>query len=226
MRQRSHRLLPALLLALSGAAIAQGTAPDLPNLGIPELLSHLGLVAVIAGAVDFIRNLRKGADGKPRMQEPLHIGALAVLIGAALGTLATRLPWFTWGPDDGIVQALGWPLSGIVLGAVCGIEAVFGVNLVKYWLKQRGQAAAPLAIVSGMLPSSVHPLVKVALDLARAALPNASATRWNLALEALGPVIAELAQSDAVLTPDVRATIQKQVLRALEKAGLVGRDLS
>lgn len=45
------------------------------------------------------------------------------------------------------------------------------------------------------------------------------------AIRAVLPILTDLLQSEVVLTDDVRAKLQGQVLRALKAAGLEGADL-
>lgn len=70
--------------------------------------------------------------------------------------------------------------------------------------------------------SSQNDVVKFVVDevLKRIPLP-----KLPEAITAILPIVADLLQSDVVLSPDVRAEVQVRVLRALRSIGMEGRDL-
>jgi hypothetical protein len=212
-------ILAATLFALAGLAYAQSLGDAAIGIG------HLELVALIAGAVAWLRAtpLGKTIDG------PITVPLFAMVVGLAVGAGAEILGLLTANPFD----VLAAPWSGAAFGFIAAIEAVFGVSIVKYvaGVFRRGDdgkvtvdtskilnAAGEIATEAG---ASATP-VAFALDFAARLLGREPI---GAALTALYPVIVQYAQHPAVLTDDLRARIQAQVLDALSSAGLVGQDL-
>ena len=229
MKRSSTRTLAALALlvtlaALAGVALAQTTGGDsLSEGGINALL-----VALVGGAVAWLREtpLFEKIDG------PVTVPLFALVVGGAVGAGGDLLGVLE--PDVTAVLGEGW--AGAAAGLLAGIQAVFGVSLVRYFAKiVRRDDSGKLdvdyaaAIDAGRevaaghaTPGPVQTAVGFVLDVAHRLLGQVPG---GAALSALYPLITKYAQSPEVLTDDVRARIQSEVLLALKRAGLVGQDL-
>lgn len=214
------------VLMLAAVALAQAEAVNLADLA--NGVDNLALVALIAGAVAWYRATPLGK----RIDGVVTVAAFAMIAGAVLAVVLARIDLLAWQP---FADALGRWWGAAAAGVVAAVEAVFGVSITKYaaGLFQRGQdgkvALQPGAVV-GLLPGAgaapSGPLatpVAFILDTAERILGR---TPVGATLTALLPLIQQYAQHPAVLTDDLRATIQGQVLAALQRLDPdAGQDL-
>lgn len=222
-RRRTLPLIATALAVLAGFAHAQPTGDD------PAQLGNGLLVLLAAGAVAWFRDspIGKRVDGK------VTVAAFAMLVGAALAVGFETVGLLGFTP---FVEALGRWWGAAAAGLIVGAEAVFGVSLYRYGaraLKRDAEtgaltidAAAVNAAIAGFVPAGQAPAAATAvafvLDAAKMLLGREP---LGASLTALYPLIARYAQHPAVLTDDLRATIQTQVLEALRAAGQAGVDL-
>jgi len=160
----------------------------------------LALTALI-GAVAWLRQTPLGK----RVDGPLLVPAVTAGIGAVGGALLEvtgllTLEHFAAHPD---------PWGGVLYGLALAFSAVTGVSLFNYG-------------ASKLRPERQPSAVQWVVDQVRALVPLPS---LPAALAAVAPLLAELAQSEAVLTDDLRADLQGRLLTLLRKAGLTGVDL-
>lgn len=214
-----YALGAALLLTLGGVALAQnGDGGEGGGLG------YLFLVSSIAGAVAAVRQTPWGK----RIDGPFQVGVLAVLIGLPLGPLFITLGLIDWTGEHALLQSLlPWPWNAALLGAACGIAAVFNVSIFAYLAKvirREGglNTAGLLELARAQLPGTDTSPTGFVWKAATLLLNR---TPTGAALTAIGPLLGEYAQHPAILTDDLRAEIQRRVLEALRRAGLVGVDL-
>jgi hypothetical protein len=231
MTDRTRRTLGRLKVALAAlslvaVALAQGEGVNLADLA--NGVDNLALVALIAGAVAWYRATPLGK----RIDGVLTVALFAMVAGAVLTVALQAVGLLAWQP---FADVLGRWWGAAAAGIVAAVEAVFGVSITKYaaGLFQRGQdgkvALQPGAVV-GLLPSQpaapAGPLsspVAFVLDTAERILGR---TPVGATLTALLPLIQQYAQHPAVLTDDLRATIQGQVLKALQSLDPgAGQDL-
>lgn len=226
---RTARTLVALALfvslaALLGAAFAQATGGDPVSEGGINAI----LVALVGGAVAWLREtpLFEKIDG------PVTVPLFALVTGGVVGAGGDLLGLLQ--PDVTAVLGEGW--AGAAAGLIAGVEAVFGVSLVRYFAKvvrrdDSGQlrvspsealAAGRDVLAGDAAPGPVQTAVGFVLDVAQRILGQ---TPGGGALAAIYPLLVKYAQAPEVLTDDVRARIQSEVLLALKRAGLVGQDL-
>lgn len=218
----SRTLLVLALLATMSVGMAQGDDPAGPQAG------YGFLVAMISGAVAAIRSTKWGS----RIDGVVQVGALATVVGGALGVPLVLIPGFLWA-EGALLQTLTWPLSGLLLGASAGINAVFGVSILTYLNKivQREGGKTTLAtaeilrLATQAVPLNTETPFGFVWSAATAILTPLGLSPVGKWLDALQPILTHWAQHPAVLTDDIRATIQTQVLHALTKAGLPGQDL-
>lgn len=224
MTTRTRYALSIAAAALAGVAFAQGA--DVGALETPSG-AHPLLLLVIGGAVAYLRStpLFEKIDG------PATVPLFAMVVGGLVGAGGELIGAIT--PDE--TAALGAPWSGAAAGILAAIETVFGVSLVKYFAKvvRRDE--------SGKVELDVPAAVDAAKEIAGPAVVGKAGTAvafvldtaekmlgqipGGAALVALYPVILKWAQSPEILTDDVRAKIQTDVLGALNRAGLIGQDL-
>ncbi len=221
-----------LVLAAAATAVAVLAGFALAQAAIGEDPTQLGnglLVLLTAGAVAWFRDTPIGqrVDGK------VTVTAFAMLAGGALAVGFETVGLLGFSP---FVEALGRWWGAAAAGLIVGAEAVFGVSLYKYGaraLKRDSETGKitidPTALgdlTTGLQPAAQAkpPATAVAfiLDTAKMLLGREP---LGAALTALYPLITQYAQDPAVLTDDLRAKIQTQVLEALRAAGLTGVDL-
>jgi len=223
MTTRTRYVLAIAAAALAGVALAQNGAGSIET----PSGAHPLLLLVIGGAVAWLRStpLFEKIDG------PVIVPLFAMVVGGVVGAggeLSGAL-------DFEATSALGAGWSGAAGGILAAIETVFGVSLVRYFGKVlRRDESGKLKVdaselveagkeLSGAAPAGpVGTAVAFLLDTAERMLGQAPT---GAALVALYPVILKWAQSPEILTDDVRAKIQSEVLVALNRAGLVGQDL-
>lgn len=180
---------------------------------IPTLL---GLIAAAVGIPEEGRDIAIWAGSA---------AALAPVVGATVSHLRRHalpkldgitVPLFSVGVGSGYGAALGWGtelipgglVEWLTLGATAGLMASYGVDLSRSLLKLN---AAPKNAVLDFI-----------VGIVKSAVP---APKLPAALTAVAPILAQFAQSELVLTDDLRSSLQGRVLTALRRAGLVGVDL-
>lgn len=203
-----------LIITIASIARAQGADEISWNpvdWGRNPILAALAL----AGAVQMIRLKWPTIDG------PFRVAALSAGIGSVAGALLDFFNLLTVEPFAGLAT----PLGGITYGLALALFNATGIAVWNYFTgKLRpvtvnvSEGLVPLAFSSSQSPSPtdfVVGLVKNAVGAAK--LPAA--------FTALAPLLAQLAQSEAVLTDDLRSTLQARVISVLRAAGLTGVDL-
>lgn len=221
-RTRALYLVAIAIATLAGVAFAQDAVP----LETPSGASPL-LLLVIGGAVSYLRSTPIFA----RIDGPATVPLFALVVGGALGGVLAPLGMI----ETEATAMLGSPFAGIAAGILAAVETVFGVSLVKYVAKVfRRSPEGKLEVdvrqtlevareVSGAKPTGpVSTAVAFVLDTAERILGQPPT---GTALVALYPMIVKWAQSPVVLTDEIRAKIQTDVLGALSRGGLVGPDL-
>lgn len=222
MRTPARYALAIAAAALAGVALAQNGAPIETPSG-----AHPLLLLVIGGAVAYLRS----TPVFERIDGPATVPLFAMIVGAIVGAggeLIGAIEFET-------TAVLGSPWAGAAGGILAAIETVFGVSLIRYFGKvlRRGddgrlEVDVPAAIEAGREALGAKPEGPVAnavaflLDTAERLLGQAPT---GAALVALYPLIVKYAQAPEILTDDVRAKIQTDVLGALSRAGLIGQDL-
>lgn len=216
-----YRILVATAAALLVAvAHAQGELAALA-----QGVDNLALVGLIAGAVAWYRATPVGK----RIDGVVTVALFAMLAGAVIATALQGLGLLLFVPFHDV---LGPWWGAAAAGLVAGIEAVFGVSITKYAVGLFKRApdgtvtiSAPDALTPGhdhgSQPAGPTPVAFI-LDAAERLLGR---TPVGAALTALLPLITRYAQHPAVLTDDLRAQLQGQVLAALQSAGLLGTDV-
>ncbi|MFU8868666.1 hypothetical protein [Natronococcus sp.] len=225
MTTRTRYALSIAAAALAGVAFAQGA--DVGALETPSGANPL-LLLVIGGAVAYLRSTPLFA----KIDGPATVPLFAMVVGGVVGAGGELIGAI----ETGATSVLGAPWSGAAAGILAAIEAVFGVSLFRYLGKvlRRDAATGKLEIdakeaivaakeIAGAKPEGpVGTAVAFLLDTAERMLGQAPT---GAALVALYPTIVKWAQAPELLTDDVRAKIQTDVLGALNRAGLIGQDL-
>src|SRR5690606_29839243 len=116
------------------------------------------------------------------------------------------------------------PWGGIAYGVSLAVFNITGIAVWNYFTSKirpvNVTTVQPLGFAAtGAVPQSI---VEYILSLLRGLLP---VDKIPAGVKAVIDLIAQFAQSEAILTDDLRADIQIKVLKALRKAGLVGVDL-
>lgn len=211
--KRTHLLLLVLFGGMvTGAAFAQGTDPlmSFPQWASSPALFVLGLIALV-------KILREKTfsfvDGK------LGVFTFAAVLGAGIGA---GFQWFDW---LAVAPFAEWstPLGGVAYGVAAAVTGFLGVNLFDLLSERRAADEGMAMLRMAALPAGTQQSVTdFILGLVRSAV---SAAKLPAALVAVAPLMAQFAQSEAVLTDDLRSKLQGQVLHLLRKAGLTGVDL-
>jgi hypothetical protein len=210
------------LLMLCSVALAQAAVNGDAEQGV----GMLTLLALIAGAVSWLRSM----PAFDKIDGPVTVPLFALIVGAVLGVGSQVLGLLTWQPFHDLLGPI-W--GAAAAGLVAGVEAVFGVSIAKYLgvVLKRGDdgrvslnTGAVRELAQGAVGDRSHLATPVAfvLDAAERILGR---TPTGAALTAVLPLIQQYAQHPAVLTDDLRATLQGRVLDALRSAGLVGEDV-
>lgn len=226
MTTRTRYALAIAAAALVGVVFAQVEVAS-AGLETPSGANPL-LLLVIGGAVAYLRSTPIFA----KIDGPATVPLFALVVGGIIGAGGELVGAI----DVDATAVLGAPWSGAAAGILAAVETVFGVSLFRYLGKILRRDAA-----TGKLEVDVREAIVAGKELvgAKAAGPVGTAVAFLLdtaermlgqaptgaALVALYPMIVKWAQSPEVLTDDVRAKIQTDVLGALNRAGLVGQDL-
>lgn len=206
-------LVPVLVLV--GFAFAQDNITwDPVAWGSNPALAALAL----AGAVAWVRQT---AWGKRTLDGPVIVGAASVIFGAAGGVGLQ---------SAGLLavdrySALAFPWGGISYGVSLAVFNITGIAVWNYFSSKIRPVTVTVSQPVGFLASSngsQQSIVDFIMNLLKNALPL---DKIPAGVRAVAELIAQFAQSEAILTDDLRADIQKKVLAALRKAGLVGVDL-
>jgi hypothetical protein len=131
-------------------------------------------------------------------------------VGASAGALLQLANALAYQP----YAAWATPLGGLAYGALVAASAVFGVSLFNYGAKKVSSTTVAITPANTAI-QFITDLLKQRFALA---IPVGA---WN----AVSGLLSRYALHEGVLTDDLRATIQRQVLDALRAAGLPGVDL-
>ena len=205
-------VIPAALLA--GVVYAQdGVQWDPVAWG-----SNPGLAALaLAGAVAW---LRQTAWGKRVLDGPVNVGAASVIIGSAGGV---GLQWAHLLAVPRYAD-IALPWGGIAYGVSLAVFNITGIAVWNYFTSKIRPVNVTTVQPLGFAATAAVPqsIVEYIMSLLRGLLP---VDKIPAGVKAVIDLIAQFAQSEAILTDDLRADIQIKVLKALRKAGLVGVDL-
>lgn len=205
-----RRLLLTALFALAAFALAQDVTFDPRAWGSDPVLALLALT----GTVAWLRLTKWGAGLDGPVRVAAATGAIGIVGGAALqiGHVLTVLPFADYNS----------PLGGILYGLALAFTAVTGVSVFNYLgSKVRTQTITISTGELGFLAAPQNAASDFILGLVRQAVGN---VKLPAGIEAVAPLLAQFAQSEAILTDELRARLQQQVLTLLRKAGLVGVD--
>jgi hypothetical protein len=200
---RGRRTL-AILLALTIASVA--FAMDVPF--DPAAWGGNPVVA-IAALIAFVAWFRSTPYGA-RVDGPIIVPAFTLAVGASAGALLQLANALAYQP----YAAWATPLGGLAYGALVAASAVFGVSLFNYGAKKVSSTTVAITPANTAI-QFITDLLKQRFALA---IPVGA---WN----AVRGLLSRYALHEGVLTDDLRATIQRQVLDALRAAGLPGVDL-
>ena len=213
--------LPALLLVaivagalFGGYAFAQDVSWNPVDWGSNPVLAALAL----AGAVQMLRLKWPTIDG------PFKVAGVSAGVGAVGGGALDYLNLLSVAP----YTDLATPLGGIAYGLSL---ALFNATGIAVWNYLTGKVRpVNVTVTDGLVPlafagAQERPGSSVA-DFILGLVKNAvGAAQLPAALVAVAPLLAQFAQSEAILTDDLRSTLQGKVLGVLRQAGLVGVDL-
>lgn len=175
----------------------------------------------LAGLTTWLR--KTAAERGHPIENNLAVAALAIIAGAVCGVLLDVIGVISVAP----YATMSAPWAGIAYGVSL---AIFNITGIAIWNYLAGKlvpvtVSAPVVVAEdqpGAALSTGNTITDFIVMLARNAV---GALRLPAALVALAPLLAEYAQSKAVLTDELRSEIQGRVLSLLRKAGLVGVDL-
>lgn len=210
----------AFLVIIAVVSIARAQAAEFTFSPIEWGANPVVAAIALAGAVAWIRNTNWGS----RIDGPAPVALLSLAVGAAGGValqlthMLTALPYSEWRV----------PLGGLAYGASLAVFNITGLAIWSYL----GSKVRPISVnvSDGLVPlafagAQERPGSSVA-DFILGLVKNAvSAAKLPAALVAVAPLLAQFAQSEAILTDDLRSTLQGKVLSILRKAGLAGVDL-
>lgn len=204
------------ILLVAGFASAQDTTFDPIAWGSNPALA----LTALAGFVAWFRQSRWGAGVDGAFRVALFTAAAGAVGGAALqiGGVLTYEPF----------AAYRTPLGGLAYGLALAFTAVTGVSILNYFggkvrplTLSVSTGEGPMLLSAGQVGGS-NAIVDYIMELVRRAVGD---VKLPAALVAVAPLLAQFAQSEAILTDDLRSDLQGKVLTALRKAGLVGVDL-
>lgn len=211
-RDRLSRFVPVLfILALVGLVFAQDISWNPVDWGSNPVLAAIAL----AGAVQMLRLKWPTIDG------PFKVAGVSAAVGSVGGGALDYLNLLTVAPYTDLVT----PLGGIAYGLSL---ALFNATGIAVWNYLTGKVRpVNVTVADGLVPLSLantgqQTVTDFILGLVRNAV---SAAKLPAALVAVAPLLAQFAQSEAILTDDLRSTLQGKVLGVLRQAGLVGVDL-
>lgn len=212
-RDRLQRSWPLLaLLVLTGLAFAQDF-----NWSPIEWGSNPAIAALALGGITQMLRLKW-----PAIDGPFKVAGVAVIIGSAGGAVLQFIGLLTVLP----YADMNAPLGGIAYGASLALFNATGIAVWNYLTgKVRpisvnvSDGLVPLAFAGAQAQSTASDFI---LGLVKNAV---GAAQLPAALVAVAPLLAQFAQSDVILTDEVRSSIQAQVLKLLKRAGLIGVDL-
>ena len=170
----------------------------------------LALTALI-GAVAMIRQTKWGSS----IDGPVRVAILTAVIGM-LGGVALQMFGMLTHPTVAVYPS---PWGGLLYGLGLAFTAMTGVAVFNYGAKKLSGGEQTLDIHTGQATSQILDFILAQL---RALVGPA---KLPAAITAVAPIIAEFAQSKAVLTDDLRANLQARLLSAVRAAGLMGQDL-
>lgn len=204
-------LLAITLITLARAQGADEISWNPVDWGSNPILAALAL----AGFVQMLRLKWPAIDG------PFRVAGLSAGVGAVGGAALDFFNLLTVGP----FANLATPLGGITYGLALALFNATGIAVWNYFSgKLRPvnvtvtDGPVPLAFNQSLAPSTTDFVVGIVKNAVGAA-------KLPAALAAVAPLLAELAQSEAVLTDDARSKIQGKVISILRSAGLMGVDL-
>lgn len=211
-RDRLSRFVPVLfILALVGLVFAQDISWNPVDWGSNPVLAAIAL----AGTVQMLRLKWPTIDG------PFKVAGVSAGVGAVGGGALDYLNLLTVAP----YTDLATPLGGIAYGLSL---ALFNATGIAVWNYLTGKVRpVNVTVADGLVPlafasSAQQSVTDFILGLVKNAV---SAAKLPAALVAVAPLLAQFAQSEAILTDDLRSTLQGKVLGLLRQAGLVGVDL-
>lgn len=182
----------------------------------------------LAGLTTWLR--KTAAERGYPIENNLAVAALAIIAGAVCGVLLDVIGVITVAP----YATMSAPWAGIAYGVSL---AIFNITGIAIWNYLAGKLV-PVTVSAPVVVAEDQPGVAIATQGAALSTGNTitdfivmlarnavGALRLPVALVALAPLLAEYAQSKAVLNDELRSEIQGRVLSLLRKAGLVGVDL-
>lgn len=183
-------------------------------------------LGALAGAVAWLRQTKWGSGIDGAFPVALVTAATGAIGGAVLQLFnVLTVPPFA---------SFSTPWGGIGYGLVLAASAVTGVSLINYFGGKFRPTTINVAIDTdrtslAISPSGANamsqeenPIVRYVLDQLIALV---GLNKLPAAIVAIAPLLASLAQSEAVLTEELRSKIQGDLLTLLRRAGLVGQDL-
>lgn len=206
----------AFLVIIAVVSIARAQGAEFSWSPI-EWGSNPVIAAIALGGITQMLRLKWAAiDG------PFKVAGVAVIIGSAGGSALQFVGILTVVP----YADMSAPLGGIAYGASLALFNATGIAVWNYLTgKVRpisvnvSDGLVPLAFAGAQAQSTASDFI---LGLVKNAV---GAAQLPAALVAVAPLLAQFAQSDVILTDEVRSSIQAQVLKLLKRAGLIGVDL-
>lgn len=206
-----------LVITLVSIARAQGVPAEFVFSPIEWGANPVVAAIALAGAVVWIRNTAWGS----RIDGPVPVAALSIGVGAAggvalqFGQMLTALPYSEWRV----------PLGGLAYGVSLAIFNITGLAVWSYLgskLRTVNVTMANDTAALALAAPNTQSITDFILSFVRGAV---SAAQLPAALVAVAPLLAKFAQSELILTDELRSSLQGQVLKVLRKAGLTGPDL-
>lgn len=204
-----------LLVALGVSALMSASAQDAQFTFDPVGWGSNPALALLAtaGLVAWLRQTQMGAwlDG------PIRVGTATLVVGVGIGTVVSVMGTLTVEPFSLMPGIRG----GVLYGLGLAFSVVTGVSFFNYL----GSKVRPVTLHVGegvALAATGAGAGDFIMWLVRNMVP---AVKLPEALKAVAPLIAQFAQSEVVLTDELRSDLQAKVLSALRRAGLVGVDL-
>lgn len=208
------KLIILAVLALATVAFAQDFSWSPIEWGNNPAIAALAL----AGAIAWLRNTRFGQ----RLDGPVPVGAVTVIVGSAAGAGIQLAGLLAVEP----YASMGAPIGGIAYGVSLAVFNITGIAIWNYLTSKVRPVNLTVPVVTGdtlaLTNTSSNPITEFIIAFAKQAV---GAVKLPAALNAVLPLLKQFAQSEAILTDDLRSNLQGQVLSLLRKAGLVGVDL-